>query len=371
MSISKLSGPSRRIIYALLIAGLLSILAAAQSFPGKEWPKAEKPESVGFSKRRLDSLTPLLAGLDTSAIMVVSKGRVIYQYGDLAKLSYLASCRKSVLAMLYGNYVASGKIHLNKTLRELNMDDVGGLLPRELDATIENLITARSGVFHPASYPGDAQDSAPPRGSQKPGTYYLYNNWDFNMAGAVFEKLTGRDIYDALETDLARPIGMQDFDRSRQKKEGDAKRSIYPAYPMHLSTRDMARLGYLMLHGGNWNGRQLVPKDWAAKIVSLVTPIYDINPPSWREYAQGGLWGYGYMWWVWDDHNREGPFAGAYSARGAFGQYITVLPALDVVIAHKTVPAAENEPARNVSGMEYQAILMHVVTAYCGPKCAP
>jgi CubicO group peptidase (beta-lactamase class C family) len=75
----------------------------------------------------------------------------------------------------------------------------------------------------------------------------------------VFEKLTGRDIYDALETDLARPIGMQDFDRSLQKKR-DAKRSIYPAYPMHLSTRDMARLGYLMLRGGNWNGRRLVPK---------------------------------------------------------------------------------------------------------------
>ena len=65
--------------------------------------------------------------------------------------------------MLYGNYVASGKIPLQKTLRDLNMDDVGGLLPRELDATVENLITARSGVYHPASYPGDARDSAPPR----------------------------------------------------------------------------------------------------------------------------------------------------------------------------------------------------------------
>lgn len=89
-------------------------------------------------------------------MMVISHGRVVYEYGDLAKISYLASCRKSVLAMLYGNYVASGRIPLNKTLREMNFDDVGGLLPRELDATIEDLITARSGVYHPASYPGDA-----------------------------------------------------------------------------------------------------------------------------------------------------------------------------------------------------------------------
>ncbi len=355
---------------AVLLVILYSSLAPAQSFPGKDWPKAVKAESAGFSTGRLAALTPFLQTLDTSAMMVISKGQVVYEYGDLTKLSYLASCRKSVLAMLYGNYVASGQIPLNKTLRELKFDDVGGLLPRELDATIENLITARSGVYHPASYPGDARDSAPPRGSQKPGTYYLYNNWDFNAAGAVFEKLTGRDIYDALETELARPIGMQDFDRSLQKKEGDAKISIYPAYPMHLSTRDMARIGYLMLREGNWNGRQLVPKDWVHRIVSLVTPIYDINPPSWREYAQGSLWGYGYMWWVWDDHRREGPLAGAYSARGAIGQFITVLPALDVVIAHKTVPSAsEKERARSVSGMEYQAILMHVVAAHCGSNC--
>jgi hypothetical protein len=335
-------------VLARLLVIVFPILAWAQTFPGKDWAKADKPESAGFSTRRLVALTPLLQTLDTSAMMVVSKGQVVFEYGDLS----------------------SGKIALHTTLRVLKMDDVGGLLPRELDATVENLITARSGVFHPASYPGDARDSAPPRGSQKPGTYYLYNNWDFNAAGAVFEKLTGRDIYDALETDLARPIGMQDFDRTLQKKEGDSKVSIYPAYPMHLSTRDMARIGYLMLREGNWNGRQLVPKDWVHRIVSLVTPMYDMNPPSWREYAQGSLWGYGYMWWVWDDHHRDGPFAGAYSARGALGQFITVFPALDVVVAHKTVPrASDKERTREVSGMEYQAILIHVAAAYCGSNC--
>ncbi len=76
------------------------------------------------------------------------------------------------------------------------------------------------------------------------------------------------------------------------------------------------------------------------------------------------------MWWVWDGHRREGPFDGAYTARGAIGQYITVFPQLDLVVAHKTVPAAPGERPRNVSGMEYQAILMHIVTAYCGNKCS-
>jgi len=85
----------------------------------------------------------------------------------------------------------SGQIQLQKTLREIGIDDVGGLLPGELNATVEELITARSGVYHPASNAGDALASAPPRGSQQHGTYQLYNNWDFNAAGTIFEKLTG------------------------------------------------------------------------------------------------------------------------------------------------------------------------------------
>jgi CubicO group peptidase (beta-lactamase class C family) len=132
----------------------------------------------------------------------------------------------------------------------------------------------------------------------------------------------------------------------------------------------MARIGYLMLREGNWNGRQLVPKDWVHRIVSIVTPMYDMNPPSWREYAQGSLWGFGYMWWVWDDHRREGPFAGAYSAGEHSASSSRYFHALDVVVAHKTVPSAsDKERTREVSGMEYQAILMHVAAAYCGSKC--
>ena len=61
----------------------------------------------------------------------------------------------------------------------------------------------------------------PRRGSQAPGTYFQYQNWDFNAAGTAFEKLTGKDIFVALEEDLAKPIGMQDFDRARQRKNDE------------------------------------------------------------------------------------------------------------------------------------------------------
>ncbi len=361
----------RLILTALALVALLLAPVAGQAppaFPGADWERIAKPESAGFSTARLEALRGWLSSIDTTAVFVAVGGRVLFEYGDVKHLSYLASVRKSVLAMLYGKYVENGTIKLDTTLKELQFTDVGGLLPRELEATVEDLITARSGVYHPASNAGDSTDSAPPRGSQAPGTYYLYNNWDFNAAGAVFEKLTGRDIYDAVESDLARPIGMQDFDREAQRKSGDPTRSQHMAYHMFFSVRDMARIGLLMSRGGNWNGQQVVPRAWAQKIRSLVTPMNEMNPPGYRALGSGQRWGYGYMWWVWDAPNSPGPFSGAYTGMGAGGQFITVLPELDMVVAHKTdtsqvSPHGPGQRRRSVTGREYDAILRLLISA--------
>lgn len=345
-------------------------------FPGRDWERIEKPESAGYSSARLQALKGWLESLDTTAMMVAVGGRSLFEYGDLSHLSYLASVRKSLLAILYGRYVENGTIPLSKTLREMQMTDVDGLLPEELEATVENLITARSGIYHPASNAGDNTASAPPRGSQRPGTYYLYNNWDFNAAGAVFEKLTGKEIYDALESNLAKPIGMQDFDRSKQRKSGDTKRSQYLAYHIWLSTRDMARVGLLMLRGGQWQGQQQVAsRAWVQRISSLVTPFHEMNPPSLRSLGTGDRWGYGCMWWVWDAPNSPGPFEGAFTGMGAGGQYITVLPRLDMVVAHKTdteqiSPHGPGQRRRTVTGTEYGSVLRMLIAARCpGGKC--
>lgn len=346
----------------------------ADVFPGATWERVEAPEAVGYSSARLQAVRAWVQSLDTTAMMVVVGGQSLFEYGDLAHLSYLASVRKSVLAMLYGKYVENGTIPLQKTLRELEFTDVGGLLPQELEATIEDLLTARSGVYHPASNAGDDTASAPPRGSQRHGAYFLYNNWDFNAAGAIFEKLTGRDIYDALETDLARPIGMQDFDRSAQKKSGDTSRSQYLAYHMWLSTRDMARVGLLMLREGQWRGRPILSREWVRRITSLVTPLNEMNPPYHRALGTGDRWGYGYLWWVWDAPSSPGPFRGAYTGIGAGGQFITVLPELDMVVAHK-VDTQQPSPhgasrRRSVSRAEYMTTLRMLVNARCpGGRC--
>ena len=372
---------SNRIRWGVAIVLVFSLVAGfsfgqprSSAFPANDLERIETPESVGFSSARLQALRSWVQSLDTTAMMVVVGGRSLFEYGDLSHLSYVGSVRKSILAMLYGKYVENGAIQLNKTLRELAFTDVGGLMEPELDATIDHLLTARSGVYHPAANSGDATASAPPRGSQKAGTYFLYNNWDFNAAGAVFEKLTGRDVYDTLESDLAKPIGMQDFVRARQKRGGDATRSQHLAFHMWLSTRDMARIGLLMLRDGNWAGQQVVSRDWAHRIRNVVTPFHELNPPQWRSLGSGNRWAYGYLWWVWDAPRSSGDFVGAYAAMGAGGQYITVLPELDLVVTHKTdttQPLQHAQRQRSVSGSEYGVVLRLLIAARCpGAQCS-
>jgi len=194
------------------------------------------------------------------------------------------------------------------------------------------LLTARSSVYHPASNGGDNSSEAPERGSQIPGEYFLYNNWDFNAAGTIFEKLTGKNIYEAFEQDIAIPIQMEDYSLDKQKKYENTQKSLHAAYHFTLSTRDMARLGYLMLQKGMWNEKQIIPKTWIDEILQVSTKRENMNPLSKRS----GMFSYGYLWWIFD-HNKCGKiYEGAFTAAGYFGQYITVLPELDIVIAHKT-----------------------------------
>jgi len=206
-----------------------SVAVARGVYPIPSWTSVESPEAGGWSLAGLDSVRAKLSTLSTTGFMAVVGGRVLMEYGDVRAVSYLASVRKSVLSMLFGIAVANGSINLDRTLADLGIDDVGGLTAVEKEATVRDLLSARSGVYHPASNAGDDLASAPPRGSQRRGTYYLYSNWDFNALGTIFEKATGRDIYDALEQDLARPLDMEDFDRAVQRKSGDTTRSIHRA----------------------------------------------------------------------------------------------------------------------------------------------
>ena len=351
--------------FVLALVGAVSALpqAAAQApaFPGAAWERLANPADAGYCQAGLDAATARAKSLATTGAIAIVGGRVLWDYGDLQFVSYLASVRKSILAMQFGPYVKNGRIRLDKTLKELRITDLQGLKPAELDATILHLLGARSGVYHPASNAassagGDTVGEPPARGSVKPGTYFLYNNWDFNALGTIFEQETGENIYEAFARDFAAPMQFQDFDRAAQRKSGNAQRSQHPAYHYFLSTRDMARIGYLMLREGQWAGREIVPRDWARRIVTPVTPVAEMNPDQFRK----GPFGYGLLWWTWDGPFNTGDFKGAYTGIGAVGQFITVLPARDLVIAHKT-----RQGAQSVGRDEYLDLVRAILAAKC------
>ncbi len=341
-------------------------------YPGREWQKLKSPAEAGFSVAKLEALRGWLKTQNTTGLMVVVGGYLLFDYGDLAHVTKTASVRKSILGMLMGNYVADGKINLHKSVMELGLEDMWPFLPIEEGARLEDLLQSKSGIYLDA-------DPWAKRGANAPGTVMHYNNWDFDAAGTAFEKATGRDIYDALETDLARPLEMQDFDRARQKKNQtgpEEKISVHPEYAIYLSTRDMARLGLLMLRDGKWKDKQLMPRNWASYLTTLYTPASQVGPEWMRRELNSGpmRWGYGALWWVWDQPRGSNPaswtqFTGAFSAMGTDGQYITVIPTVDMVVAHMNYTIME-PPEKDVTGFQYQTMLQMILDAHCGePGC--
>lgn len=355
---------------ALLYVFLISSAAAQsvevstqedQVFPGKTWEVVSATSLTPECNEQLRATRDYLQRLDTTALMAAQDGKVLFSYGPTEVVSILFSARKSVLAMLYGKYVADGSIDLEKTLADIPIDDSGGLLPIERQARLRHLLTARSGVYHMAANSGDDRASAPPRGSQVPGSYFLYNNWDFNAAGTAFELQTRKGIYRAFADDLASPLQLEDFDIARHHRTGDLTRSDHAAYHFHLSTRDMARLGHLMLRQGAWRGKQLIPADWVSKITTTVTHAAEMHPPK---TARRGF-GYGYLWWTLPD-SPSSPLNGAYMAWGVHGQYILVVPRRNMVIAHKRqVPVAGNWNVSWVSSSEFLAAARMLADAPC------
>ena len=213
-------------------------------------------------------------------------GAVVAEWGDTAAKTALASVRKSLLSALIGNAVERKELDLSQTIGSLGIDDnEPSLTPEEKTATVRDLLQARSGVYHAALYETrEAAAARPARHSHKPGTSWYYNNWDFNTLGTIYERAVRSSIFDAFEREIARPIGMQDYQPSDGQYVTGAA-SVYPAYPFEMSARDLARFALLYLKKGRWQDRQVIPRTW----VDESTRAY-----SHSEFGPG----YGYLWWT-------------------------------------------------------------------------
>ena len=300
--------------------------AGGDDWPGLEWDLAT-PDETGWSPDALAEARAASQRIGTASFVVVQHGRIIDSWGDVTRRLQVHSVRKSLLNALIGIAVAEGRISLDATLASLGVDDVApSLSDAEKQATVRQLMQARSGVYHVANYEDESERRRrPARGSHAPGSFWYYNNWDFNALGTIYERAVGASIFDAFQTRIAEPIGMQDYRPSDGRYVTSAV-SQHAAYPFRMSARDLARFGLLYLRQGRWRSHEIVPPSWVKE-----------STTAWSETFLNS--GYGYLWWTGFPDRRVAVLdlpAGGYFAYGHKGQFIIVDPADDLVVVHQT-----------------------------------
>ncbi|WP_214000755.1 serine hydrolase [Arsukibacterium sp.] len=305
-----------------------------------------RDSTKSFNKNKLSELKQFLEQTGTSSMVLMRAGEVVFEYGDIHEKHTIHSIRKAMLNSLYGIYVERGVIDLNATLAELKIDDITPLNTTEKTATLRQLLQSRSGVYLPSAATSEGMLAAmPPRGAHKPGEQYVYNNWDFNVAGAIFEKLTGESIYTAFLREIAKPLGMQNYNGtyttidddtviSDLKVDGfyqyEADKSAFPAYHFRMSAYDMALYGQLYENFGVWRGQRILSRDW---IVQSTTSYSVTN--SYMDF------GYGMLWYVINANDKRPEQAFYHTGVGI--HMLGVYPGSDLVFVHRVKTESDYE----------------------------
>jgi CubicO group peptidase (beta-lactamase class C family) len=330
----------RRTLAAALVAAVILVIAVvAALLPGRHagprlsvttsprpdaepaapWKLVDDPARLGWDTGLLAAAKMMWeSNGGTSAVFVAQGGAAIAAWGDVAARWPVRSIRKSLLSAMIGIHVAEGRLARDQTLGELGVAETTALTDRERSARLADLLTSRSGVYLPAAKetPSNRRRRRA-RGSHAPGTFFYYNNWDFNVLGTLAERASGGDLFSDFERRVARPIGMEDFRASDGQRARESV-SIHPAHTFDVSARDLARFGLLYLRHGRWAGRQVVPAEW----VDESTRAHAVDPRQKR--------GYGYLWWVAPAGTLStGP---VFFADGA--GWLWVVPDRDLVVVH-------------------------------------
>ena len=341
----------------------------AAQWPGAEWP-VSTPEAEGLDPAAIDSL---LADIDAGRyglidhFLLIRNGRVVadrrwdhaeryaellaaqedttahqYNYDHPAwhpfyrdtDLHTLQSVTKSVTSVAFGIAVDEGHLPGVESLawpylRAYQPDTSD---PRRDAATLEDFLTMRSGIewaapgqtYDDATHPTvvlEASDewiayAAGRPMAEEPGIRFDYNDGVSVLLGKIVREATGTRMDEWAAGRLFRPIGIDEhYWKVTPDGEADTEGGLY------LAPHDLARIGYLMLRGGRWNGRQIVSEAWVRASTSPVVP--DVAPDNDRPDT-----GYGYQWWV--PVHRDGEPV-VYAATGYGGQFLHVSPEHDLI----------------------------------------
>ena len=312
----------KKLVHLIVVAALACVSPAGTRAQDASLPRST-PEAQGVSSaailefietanRKVDSL---------HSFMLVRNGHVVAEAWWAPEASdkphVLWSLSKSFTSTAVGLAIAEGKLSLDDPVLKFFPDDAPDKPSANLKAMrVRDLLTMNAGhqeelnwreemhwvkafLAHPVPH--------------KPGTHFRYNTPATYLLSAIVQKVTGQTVLEYLTPRLFEPLGIEtpQWDASPQGVS-------IGGYGLYLRTEDIAKFGQLYLQQGQWEGKQLVPREWIEQATSKQV-ANGSNPDS--DWEQG----YGFQFW----RCRHG----AYRGDGKDGQICLVLPEQDAVIA--------------------------------------
>jgi CubicO group peptidase (beta-lactamase class C family) len=314
------------VIAAVIIPRLIHHETASITdyWPTDTW-RADKPEERGLSSEKLAQALQFIKDedLQINSLMIIRDGYVLldatfYNPYDGTSPHDMASVTKSIMTTLIGIAVGQGKINLDqKVLSFFPELTIANLDSRKEALTVRHLVSMTNG-FESGCSADDLGTIARMRAGssdwvqstldrkmvQEPGTSFCYDSPGMHLLSAILQKVTGLTALDFAKQYLFSPLGITDVawetdNQGRSNGWGD----------VHMYPYDAAKIGYLFLNNGVWNGQQVVPADWVKQATSA--------------QIDAGQDDYGYGWWI----NDMG-----FAANGRYGQNIFVVPSLNAIV---------------------------------------
>jgi CubicO group peptidase (beta-lactamase class C family) len=322
-------------VIALIVAGTIAwvitpglrdpvAVAAPDYWPTNGW-RTSTPEQQGFDSEKLAQalLDIQEQGSNIDSLLIIHNGYLVldahFAPYDGTFPHNLASVTKSVMTTLIGIAVDQGKIDLAQPMVSFFPDrTIANLDKRKASITVRHLASMRNGM-ESGCFDGDMPTIDAMRANSdwvqaaldrpmvaEPGTTFCYDSPGMHILSAILQEATGMTAMEFAQQNLFGPLGIQDaiWDVDPQgynRGWGD----------VHMTPESAAKIGYLWLHQGNWNGQQIVSQDWVVSSVRRYSTKVDHDS------------GYGYGWWINMSH---------YFAAGRGGQEIRVIPALNMVL---------------------------------------
>jgi CubicO group peptidase (beta-lactamase class C family) len=288
-------------------------------WPTKEW-RNSTPEDQGMISASLENMDKYIKNKCplVRSILVIRHGYIVfekYYNGDVSYDNHIYSATKSFVSALIGIALDKGYIkNIDQKIFEFFPEYTSEITdPRLKEITIRDLLTMSAGFATSFRGPPDLKSSFFQPIVTDPGSHSAYNSGETYLLSGIISKTTKMNSLEFGYENLFKPLGIQ-----KPKWGSGPGGYTIGGYGLHLRIRDMAKLGYLYLRNGVWDGKQVVPEKWV-KESTCKQAMITMGPKKIP---------YGYQWWI---IASEGHLA--FCAIGLGGQYITVIPDLDIVIA--------------------------------------